>query len=111
MNADIMNQVDIFFGMDMKAEMKDEEIEENLLEWGPVAQFYLKLEELGALNRIPLVVQLARKVLPAPVSSVYSERLFSEMGNIYEKRKSTPTARSGGESGVFAPQHDSLCTV
>ena len=106
MNADIMNQVDIFLRMDMKAEMKDEEIEENLLEWGPVAQFYL-----GAFNRIPLVVQLPRKVLPAPVSSVYSERLFSEMGNIYEKRKSTPTARSGGKSGVFAPQHDSLCTV
>ncbi|XP_061723000.1 uncharacterized protein LOC133529320 [Cydia pomonella] len=37
--------------------------------------------------KYPLMAHLAKKWLAAPGSSVYSERLFSEAGNIYESRK------------------------
>ena len=66
--------------------MPDIEIEEeDVNEWRPVAQFYVRQEKVG---RIPLICQLAKKVLAAPCSSVYSERLLSELGIIYEKKRS-----------------------
>ncbi|XP_061704198.1 zinc finger BED domain-containing protein 4-like [Cydia pomonella] len=37
--------------------------------------------------KYPLMAHLAKKWLAAPGSSVYSERLFSEAGNIYEKKR------------------------
>ena len=40
------------------------------------------------LHRLPIMCQLARKVLGAPCSSIYSERLFSEFGDVYEAKRS-----------------------
>ena len=36
----------------------------------------------------PHLAQLARKFLATPCSSVYSERVFSELGNIYSDERS-----------------------
>ena len=52
--------------------------------WSPIAKFYSEQEKS---NCIPLVCQLARQHLAAPISSVYSERLFSEMGQVYEQKR------------------------
>ena len=79
--ASITHQVDIYFKMANIALETDYEINA----WEPVAKFYAEQEKVG---RIPLICQLARKALSAPVSSVYSERLFSEMGQVYEKKRS-----------------------
>ena len=51
--------------------------------WEPVADFW-KLQE----RALPVKSRLARKHLAAPSSSVYSERLFSEFGSIYEEKRS-----------------------
>jgi hypothetical protein len=78
--ASIRHQIDTYLGLPAM-----ELAEEDVNEWKPVADFYLNEEKLG---RTPLICQLARKLLAAPCSSVYSERLFSEMGLIYEKKRS-----------------------
>ena len=39
-------------------------------------------------STFPILSKLARKFLATPCSSVYSERLFSEFGNIYEDTRS-----------------------
>nr|XP_047132296.1 uncharacterized protein LOC124811111 [Hydra vulgaris] len=44
---------------------------------------YWKHEE-----KFPLLKELALKLLAPPASSVFSERLFSEYGNIFEKKRS-----------------------
>jgi len=35
----------------------------------------------------PIMYKLARRYLAAPASSVYSDRIFSEAGNIYESKR------------------------
>lgn len=59
--------------------------DDTIHEWSPVATFFRKYEKLCCF---PLVCQLAKNILSAPATSVYSERLFSEMGSIYEKKRS-----------------------
>lgn len=46
--------------------------------------------EWWAMNKLnfPILTKFAQKYLCAVTSSVYSERLFSEAGNIYEKNRS-----------------------
>ena len=79
--AYILHQVDTYLNM------PNVEIQHELQinAWAPVARFYADQEKT---NRIPLICQLARQHLAAPISSVYSERLFSEMGQVYEQRRS-----------------------
>jgi hypothetical protein len=40
-------------------------------------------------------VKLARKYLATPASSVYSERLFSEYGNIFEEKRARLLPKNG----------------
>ena len=79
--ASITHQVDIFLGLPKIELASDEEANE----WAPVAKFFTDAEKSG---HIPLICKLAKKHLAAPPSSVYSERLFSEMGQVYEKKRS-----------------------
>ena len=48
----------------------------------------------------PLLHKLMKKMLSAPVSSVYSERLFSEAGNVLEERRSRLSA-TNSEKLIF----------
>jgi len=52
-------------------------------DFGPVQKFWT-----GNKEKLPNLYKLARKVLSTPASSVYSERLFSEYGTIYEDKRS-----------------------
>ena len=78
--AVIQNEVDQYLALALPAPT-----DATLHEWQPVADFWKDQERLG---RLPILCQLAKKVLGAPATSVYSERLFSEMGNLYEKKRS-----------------------
>jgi hypothetical protein len=72
----------------ISAERKKEEVktylaEDNIDEDADHLQYWrLKSTTYPALST------LARKYLCVPASSVYSERLFSEYGNLYEKKRS-----------------------
>jgi hypothetical protein len=46
-------------------------------------------------TQFPTLAKLARKYLATPASSVYSERLFSEYGNIYEEKRSRLLPQTG----------------
>ena len=54
------------------------------LQWWP--------DHAGAM---PYIARLARKFLATPASSVYSERLFSEYGNIFEEKRAWLLPRTG----------------
>jgi hypothetical protein len=54
-------------------------------EWKPIEAWYLQQEQL---QRLPLICKLSRRELATPASSVYSERVFSQMGIIYDKKRS-----------------------
>ena len=51
-------------------------------------------------ERFPNISILAKKLLATPASSVYSERLFSEAGNVFEKKRSR-LLPSTGEKFIF----------
>ena len=55
-----------------------------LYTWRVVADCYSLLESYN--SRCQTLLKLAKKYLATPISSVYSERLFSEMGQVYEVR-------------------------
>jgi hypothetical protein len=65
-----------------------------LYEFAPVAEFWRRQARLPTCQ-YPALVRLARKVLAAPATSVFSERLFSEFGLIYEERRSRLTPANG----------------
>jgi len=46
-------------------------------------------------GQFPHLCVLAKKFLATPASSVYSERLFSEYGNIFEEKRSRLLPKSG----------------
>ena len=58
---------------------------EDVHDWEAIATFYRYQDTLG---RLPILCALAKKVLSAPSTSIYSERLFSEVGDIYEAKRS-----------------------
>ena len=68
----------------------------------PLLYWQMKKEKFPSLSK------LARKHLSTPASSVYSERLFSEYGNIYDKNRSRilPTT---GEKLLFLRQNLKKC--
>ena len=53
-------------------------------DWNTVAETFYDQQKYG---RCPNITKLARRYLATPISSVYSERLFSEMGQVYEVMK------------------------
>ena len=59
--------------------------EDAVNEWQPLAMFWREQEKR---DRFPTICKLARKLLATPASSVYSKRLFSEFGNVYESKRS-----------------------
>ena len=48
-----------------------------------------------AQTEYPSLKKVAKKFLTSPLSSVYSERLFSEFGNIYEEKRSRLLPETG----------------
>ena len=48
-----------------------------------------------AQTEYPSLKKVAKKFLTSPLSSVYSERLFSEFGNIYEEKRSRILPETG----------------
>ena len=60
---------------------KKEELAE--FKFAPVQRFWQKNKE-----KYPHLYIIAMQALSVPASTVYSERLFSEAGNIYEKKRS-----------------------
>ena len=92
--ASITHQMDLYLRMQLLNDEGEPIEPDDITAWAPVAEFYLKQEREG---RMPLICKLAQKYLAAPISSVYSERLFSEMGQIYEKKRSRlrPTTAEG----------------
>jgi hypothetical protein len=54
----------------------------------------------------PTLSKLARKYLGTPSSSVYSERMFSEMGNIYDEKRNRLLPRNS-EKLLFL--HHNIC--
>ena len=46
-------------------------------------------------ERFPYLAKLARKYQATPASSVYSERLFSEYGNIFEEKRARLLPKTG----------------
>lgn len=57
---------------------------------------------------LPKLATWAKKYLSAAVSSVYSERLFSEAGNIYEKKHKGIFPENTEERFIFAPQFQAI---
>ena len=51
--------------------------------WQHVTNTFYQLQRFA---QCPNITKLARRYLATPISSVYSERLFSEMGQVYEVR-------------------------
>ena len=89
----------MYLNMDPVPLSKDDPYEIN--RWDIVAQFYREHE-----RKFPLVAELARRYLSAPVSSVYSERLFSEMGQVYERKRSRLTPKNA--EGLLMLHHNML---
>ena len=53
------------------------------------------LEWWGNANEFPLLCELARKLLCTPSSSVFSERMYFEYGNIFEDKRSRLLPKKG----------------
>ena len=71
-------EVEVYFNMQWVVD------DEHSHSWkNNIAPFWQNKKE-----KLPILTSFARKRLAAPCSSVYSERLFSEFGNIYEAKRS-----------------------
>ena len=53
------------------------------------------LEWWGNANGFPLLCEFARKLLCTPSSSAFSERMYSEYGNIFEDKRSRLLPKKG----------------
>ena len=88
LQARVQTELEEYLSMDRVKAAK----EQDLYHWEPVASFWSTYE-----SRMPLLAELARKHLATPISSVYSERLFSEFGQVYEQKRKRlkPSTASG----------------
>ena len=73
--ADVQAEITSYFKL--KTGIDENDVNERF----PLGEFWKEQERR---SHLPTMCRLARKLLATPASSVYSERLFSEFGCVYE---------------------------
>lgn len=86
----IAEEVEKYFGISNKKYRSQTATNPCSYEFENVARFWRDHEK-----SLPVLSKLAKKCLSTPASSVYSERLFSEYGAIFEEKRSRLLPRNG----------------